>query len=72
MKLNLRSHSPRPPGGSPDPTEGEIQHGAYFLWEELGRPTGRDLDIWLAARERLRHRPLAPARRRICQELPDE
>lgn len=38
-----------------DPTEQEIQHAAYFLWEAEGRPAGRDLEIWLAARERLKH-----------------
>lgn len=72
MKPIHRSHPARPPGGRPEPTEGEIQHGAYFLWEELDRPSGRDLDIWLAARERLRHRPTVPARRQISQDLLDE
>lgn len=39
---------------TPEPTESEIQHAAYLLWLEEGRPAGRDLDIWLAAKERLR------------------
>ena len=39
-----------------EPTEQEIAREAYFLWEQQGRPAGRDLDTWLAARERLRHR----------------
>ena len=38
-----------------EPTEEQIQHCAYFLWEEMGRPAGRDLEIWDAARERLKH-----------------
>ncbi len=38
-----------------EPTEQEIQHAAYFLWEESGKPKGCDLDIWLAAKERLKH-----------------
>ena len=42
-----------------EPTEGEIQHAAYRLWEEQGRPVGRDLEIWLAAKTRLEH--AAPA-----------
>ncbi len=54
-----------------EPAEKEIQHAAYYLWEERGRPAGRDLEIWFAARERLRHqshvhgsgRPGAPASR---------
>lgn len=43
----------------PEPTEQEIQHSAYLLWEQAGRPAGRDWDFWLAAKERLKHR--APA-----------
>ncbi len=39
----------------PEPTEEEIQHAAYFLWEQEGRPAGRDREIWLAARARLVH-----------------
>ena len=35
--------------------EQEIQHAAYLLWEEAGRPPGRDLEFWLTAQERLRH-----------------
>lgn len=41
------------------PSETEIQHTAYFLWEAAGCPAGRDQEFWFAARERLRHR--APA-----------
>ncbi len=39
----------------PEPTEAEIQHAAYLLWIEDGRPEGRDLAHWLAAKELLRH-----------------
>lgn len=39
-----------------DPLEAAIQHVAHFLWLEEGRPAGRDLDLWLRAREILRHR----------------
>ena len=39
-----------------EPTEAEIQHAAYLLWIENGRPEGCDLDHWLAAREMLCHR----------------
>jgi hypothetical protein len=39
-----------------DPTEAEIQHAAYLLWVEDGRPEGRDLEHWLAAKELLTHR----------------
>lgn len=37
------------------PTEAEIQHAAYLLWLDAGRPEGRDLDHWLAAKELLTH-----------------
>jgi hypothetical protein len=39
-----------------EPTEAEIQHAAYLLWVENGRPEGRDLEHWLAAKEMLCHR----------------
>lgn len=41
---------------APEPTEAEIQHSAYLLWIENGRPEGRDLENWLTARELLCHR----------------
>ena len=39
-----------------EPSELEIQHAAYLLWIENGRPEGCDLDHWLAAKEMLCHR----------------
>ena len=39
-----------------EPTEAEIQHAAYLLWVENGRPVGRDLEHWLEAKEMLCHR----------------
>jgi hypothetical protein len=47
-----------------DPTEEEIRHEAYLIWLADGRPEGRDLDHWLAARELLRHRHARPPGRR--------
>jgi hypothetical protein len=41
---------------TPEPTEEHIQHAAYLLWIEDGRPEGRDLEHWLAAKEMLLHR----------------
>jgi hypothetical protein len=38
-----------------EPAEADVQKCAYFLWKEEGSPSGRDLDIWLRARELLRH-----------------
>ena len=38
------------------PSEEEIQHTAYLLWQAEGRPVGRDLDLWLRAKEALCHR----------------
>jgi hypothetical protein len=31
------------------PTENRIRRRARALWEESGRPSGRDLDFWLQA-----------------------
>lgn len=57
MKLNqAQGMTPVPPIELPDPTEAEIQKEAYYLWIENGRPEGRDLEFWDAARELLRHR----------------
>jgi hypothetical protein len=39
-----------------EPTEAEIQHAAYLLWVEDGRPAGREQEHWLAAKEMLWHR----------------
>lgn len=49
-----------------EPSETDIQKAAYFLWLERGRPNGCDLDLWLSAKERLRHRAIetAPVARR--------
>jgi hypothetical protein len=47
------------------PTESEIQHTAYLLWIEAGRPEGCDRDNWFAAKELLAHhggRDLRPRR----------
>lgn len=53
------------------PTEQEIQHAAYLLWIEAGRPAGRDLEFWHAAREMLLHRHGRDAStRRAAPELP--
>lgn len=43
-----------------------IAHLAHQLWEEQGRPAGRDLEFWLAAEARLR------ARERIAPVKPQE
>jgi hypothetical protein len=37
----------------PQPAEGDIRRTAYRLWEAAGRPPGRDLEFWFAARARL-------------------
>jgi hypothetical protein len=49
-----------------EPTEAEIQHAAYMLWIEEGRPEGSDLEHWQAAKEMLCHRHRRDARTRRC------
>ncbi|HVU32782.1 MAG TPA: DUF2934 domain-containing protein [Opitutaceae bacterium] len=66
----------------PEPGEAEIQKAAYFLWIELGRPEGREVETWFAAKERLRHgravtrvgafRPPSSASRRILRTTVSE
>lgn len=51
--MNTREHREIRPRG--DPTE-EIRHEAYLLWQQEGCPQGRELDHWLAAQEKVRHR----------------
>jgi len=52
--MKPRQHPTHPPF---EPAEAEIQKQAYFLWQEEGCPSGRDLEIWLTAKEMIRHRP---------------
>ncbi len=45
------------------PTHTEIANRAYHIWEQEGRPHGRDFDHWLAAeREVSERQPRTPAR----------
>jgi len=43
------------PDGKPDGEDAEFEEAvrltAYFLWEQAGKPPGREEDYWLAARE---------------------
>lgn len=50
MKINA-SHAL----ASPEPTEAQIQHQTYLLWQAAGCQEGRELEDWLHARELLRH-----------------
>jgi hypothetical protein len=36
--------------------ESKVSRLAYELWEMAGRPTGRDLEFWLAAEGKLREK----------------
>ncbi len=38
----------------PEPTHDDIAECAVSIWEEEGRPQGRDLEHWLLAEARLR------------------
>lgn len=37
--------------------EENVSRLAYQLWEQAGRPVGRDLEFWLAAEAKLRNTP---------------
>lgn len=58
----------------PEPSEAEIQQAAYYLWLERGRPSGRDVETWFAAKALLAHgrpglppatHPIPPRRRTL-------
>jgi hypothetical protein len=51
--------------------EEDIQKCAYFLWNDLGCPSGRDLDLWLTARELLNYSAAARPRaaRKNCARM---
>jgi len=63
MKINTLPSAP--PFGI---REEDIQKCAYTLWQEEGCPSGRDLELWLAAKELVRHRVAVPRGdgRKIC------
>jgi hypothetical protein len=53
-----------------EPAEEDIRHCAYILWQEAGCPTDRDLDLWLAAKELVRHRAAVHANgRKKCTAM---
>jgi hypothetical protein len=56
MKPAAQDHPPRF-----EPAEADIQKCAYYLWQEEGCPEGRDLELWLAAKELVRHHVHTPA-----------
>jgi len=58
-KLSLRS-SGRP---LEEPNREEIAAAAYSIWEQEGRPEGRDLEHWLRAKTQvqIKHDLTAPA-----------
>jgi hypothetical protein len=49
-----------PDSGTAAPSPEEIGLRARSLWEEAGRPEGRDVEHWLAAERELRARACAP------------
>jgi hypothetical protein len=48
------SASPASRGSHPIATEESIASRAYSLWEQAGRPHGRDLEYWLLAESQVR------------------
>jgi hypothetical protein len=42
------------PDGGPSPTQHQIAVRAYQLWEEKGRPDGKDREDWFEAERQLR------------------
>ncbi|MCK1393053.1 DUF2934 domain-containing protein [Bradyrhizobium sp. 1] len=40
----------------PEPTEQDIRERAHELWQQAGRPAGREDEFWHAAEQELRNR----------------
>ncbi|MCP3411202.1 DUF2934 domain-containing protein [Bradyrhizobium sp. CCGB01] len=40
----------------PEPTEQDIRERAHRLWEQAGKPTGREDEFWQAAEQELRNK----------------
>jgi hypothetical protein len=56
-KSTKRTPTPEPEPVKPptqEPTVEEITRVAHSIWEEAGRPEGRDVEHWLEAESRLR------------------
>ena len=66
-RLHLRP-SPEPHGGAANfrrpvmdnPTREQIIHRAYELWEQAGKPEGRDQEFYHRAEQELRNQDKAP------------
>jgi hypothetical protein len=43
-------------------SEADIARVAYEIWEQEGRPEGRDLEHWMMARRRLLEESAPPAK----------
>lgn len=50
--------------------EEELKMRAYYLWERLGKPEGRDEEIWLMAQAEATEKPLRDVIADIREELP--
>ncbi len=47
---------------APELSEADIARVAYEIWEQEGRPEGRDLEHWMMARRRLLEESAPPAK----------
>jgi hypothetical protein len=56
------TRAPRRPRKS-EPTREQIAEAAYYIWQDKGRPQGRDQDHWLEAEQQLRE--VTPKRKSV-------
>jgi hypothetical protein len=55
--------------------ESNVSRVAYQLWEDAGRPVGRDLEFWLAAEAKVRAataQPAAPVVEEVTPAAPQQ
>jgi len=64
MKYKITSPSDRPEQGLAPDSHDQISAHARKIWEEKGRPEGRDVEIWFEAERRLKSAATSPREER--------
>jgi Protein of unknown function (DUF2934) len=55
-----------------DPTKKQIIHRAYVLWEQAGKPEGRDQEFYHQAEKELQAQPAGEGAKEIPKEIAKE
>jgi hypothetical protein len=55
-----------------NPTKEQIIHRAYELWEQAGKPEGRDQEFYHLAEKELQAQPAAESAKETDKEIPGD